>query len=47
MTPIARMPRRHLSVVPHEDSLYVLRITLEGVEPPVWRRLQVAGSVTL
>jgi Plasmid pRiA4b ORF-3-like protein len=47
MTPSSRTPRRHLSVVPHVDSLYVLRITLEGVEPPVWRRLQVAGSITL
>jgi Plasmid pRiA4b ORF-3-like protein len=47
MTPIARTPKRHLSVVPHGDSLYVLRITLEEIEPPVWRRLQVSGSVTL
>jgi len=47
MTPMARTPRRHLSLVPPEDAVYVLRITLEGVEPPVWRRLQVAGSVTL
>jgi hypothetical protein len=47
MSPIARTPKRHLSVVPHGDSLYVLRITLEEVEPPVWRRLQVSGSVTL
>jgi hypothetical protein len=34
-------------VVPREDTVYVLRVTLEEVEPPVWRRIQVAGSVTL
>jgi hypothetical protein len=27
--------------------VYVLRITLEAVEPPVWRRVQVPGSITL
>jgi hypothetical protein len=47
MSPTARTPRRHLSLSPPEAAVYVLRITLEEVEPPVWRRLQVAGSVTL
>ena len=47
MTPTARTPRRHLSVAPREDAVYILRITLEAVEPPVWRRVQVPGSVTL
>jgi Plasmid pRiA4b ORF-3-like protein len=47
MTPTARMPRRHLSVAPREDAVYILRITLEEVEPPVWRRVQVPGSITL
>ncbi|HEV2055542.1 MAG TPA: plasmid pRiA4b ORF-3 family protein [Methylomirabilota bacterium] len=47
MTPTARTPRRRLTVAPREDTLYVLRITLEEVEPPVWRRVQVPGSITL
>jgi hypothetical protein len=47
MTPTARTPRRHLSVAPREDAVYILRITLEAVEPPVWRRVQVPGSITL
>ncbi len=47
MTPTTRAPRRHLSVAPREDTLYILRIALEAVEPPVWRRVQVPGSITL
>ncbi len=47
MTPTARTPRRHLSVAPREDAVYILRITIEAVEPPVWRRVQVPGSITL
>jgi hypothetical protein len=47
VTPTARTSRRHLSLAPREDAVYVLRITLEAVEPPVWRRVQVAGSTTL
>jgi len=47
MTPAARTPRRHLSVAPRGDAVYILRITLEEVEPPVWRRVQVSGSITL
>ena len=47
MTPTARTPRRHLSVAPREDAVYILRITLEEVEPSVWRRVQVPGSITL
>jgi hypothetical protein len=47
MTPTARTPRRHLVVAPRDDSVYVLKITLEEVEPPVWRRIQVPGSITL
>jgi len=45
--PIARTPRRHLAVAPREDAVYILKITLEAVEPPVWRRVQVSGSITL
>lgn len=47
MSPAVRTPRRHLPVAPREDAVYVLKITLEEVEPPVWRRVQVPGSVTL
>ena len=47
MRPIARTPRRHLAVAPREDAVYILKITLEAVEPPVWRRVQVSGSITL
>jgi len=47
MTPTARTLRRHLSVAPREDAVYILRITLEAVEPLVWRRVQVPGSITL
>ena len=47
MTPAARTPRRHLSVAPREDVVYILRITLKEVEPPVWRRVQVPGSITI
>jgi len=47
MTPTARTPRRHLSVAPREDVVYILRITLKAVDPPVWRRVQVVGSMTL
>jgi hypothetical protein len=47
VTPTARTPRRHLAVAPREDAVYILRITLEVVDPPVWRRVQVPGSITL
>lgn len=47
MTPTARTPRRHLSVAPREDAVYILRIAIEEVEPPVWRRVQVPGSLSL
>jgi len=47
VTPTARTPRRHLSVAPREDAVYILRITIEAVDPPVWRRVQVPGSITL
>lgn len=28
-------------------TVYQLRITLEGIEPPVWRRVQVPGDISL
>jgi hypothetical protein len=30
-----------------ERSIYQLKITLGGIRPPIWRRVQVDGSVTL
>jgi hypothetical protein len=39
MTPTRRTPRRHLSIAPREGAVYILRITLEEVGPPVWRRV--------
>jgi hypothetical protein len=27
--------------------VYTLKVTLEGVEPPIWRRFRVSGSLTL
>ncbi|KAJ3162697.1 hypothetical protein HDU86_003670 [Geranomyces michiganensis] len=32
---------------PHMQTIYRLKMTLLGVEPPVWRTLDVAGSTTL
>jgi len=46
MTPTGRTPKRRI-VAPREDAVYVVKITLEEVEPPVWRRVQVPGSITL
>jgi Plasmid pRiA4b ORF-3-like protein len=28
-------------------AIYQLKITLEGIEPPVWRRVQVSGDIPL
>ncbi|MGI9950781.1 plasmid pRiA4b ORF-3 family protein [Moorellaceae bacterium AZ2] len=28
-------------------SIYQLKITLKGIKPPIWRRVQVPGNVTL
>jgi hypothetical protein len=35
------------SVVAPRGEVYQLKITLEDVEPPVWRRIQVASSIDL
>ncbi len=32
---------------PTEDRIYQLKITLKHIRPPIWRRLQVRGDVTL
>lgn len=29
------------------DSVYQLKVTLDGIRPPIWRRIQVRGSTTL
>ncbi|MFQ6027294.1 MAG: plasmid pRiA4b ORF-3 family protein [Dehalococcoidia bacterium] len=29
------------------ESIYQFKVTLEGIRPPIWRRLQVTGSSTL
>ncbi len=28
-------------------NVYQLKITLEGIGPPIWRRIQVSGATTL
>ncbi|MFW6136412.1 MAG: plasmid pRiA4b ORF-3 family protein [Chloroflexota bacterium] len=30
-----------------EGSIYQIRVSLAGIEPPIWRRIQVPGDVTL
>ena len=30
-----------------EEKAYQLKITLEGLDPPIWRRVQVTGNMTL
>lgn len=32
---------------PVSPALYRLTVTLEGIEPPIWRRLEVPGQTTL
>jgi len=32
---------------PEPTRVYTLKITLEGIEPPVWRRLQLTDNMTL
>jgi len=31
----------------HNESIYQLKVTLEGIKPPIWRRLLVPASITL
>lgn len=40
------LPIEHLSAVAR-GNIYHLKITLDDVEPPIWRRLQVPGDATL
>lgn len=37
------MPARKVD----ESPVYQLKVTLRGIRPPIWRRLQVRGSATL
>ncbi len=30
----------------HASSIYQLKVTLQGVKPPVWRQLQVQAGIT-
>ena len=32
---------------PGRDAIYQLKVTLKGSKPPIWRRLQVPGNLTL
>ena len=32
---------------PSPTEIYQLKVTLKGIRPPIWRRLQVPGDVTL
>lgn len=41
------MPQKHARSRPIAGSIYQLRITLQEIRPPVWRRLQVRGATTL
>jgi hypothetical protein len=29
------------------DTVYQLKVTLDGIRPPIWRRIQVRGDITL
>ncbi len=31
----------------NQPSIYQLKVTIRGIRPPVWRRLQVSGAATL
>lgn len=42
------MPRsRRPQSPPGPDAIYQLKVTLRGIRPPIWRRIQVRGNVTL
>ena len=32
---------------PRRTGLYQLKVTLKGIRPPIWRRVQVPGTITL
>lgn len=39
-----KMPKKNRQI---DDSIYQLKITLQGSKPPIWRRIQVANNTTL
>lgn len=43
----ARLPAANASVKPSARAVYQLKITLKGSKPPIWRRVQTLGGVTL
>jgi len=34
------------NLTPSKDSIYQLKITLREIRPPIWRRIQVPGTIT-
>jgi hypothetical protein len=38
---------RHKSIAEAKATIYQIKITLLGMEPPIWRRLQVPGTIPL
>jgi pRiA4b ORF-3-like protein len=41
------MPQKHARSRPMAGSIYQLRIALQEIQPPIWRRLQVPHTTTL
>jgi len=40
-------PATVIAEPPSEEQIYQLKITLSGSDPPIWRRIQVANTMTL
>ena len=47
--PDVQLPRSRSKMAPRKNaqSIYQLKITLKGVRPPIWRRVQVRSAITL
>src|SRR3989338_10868181 len=43
----AGMIKKETKTSKADPSIYQIKVTLEGSEPPIWRRIQVAGSSSL
>jgi hypothetical protein len=37
------MPEKHTT----DQAIYQLKVTLKDIKPPIWRRLEVPGDITL